>query len=60
MEASDLKGPAFPADFSGDVPEYSDEEMAAEIKKVFAELRAKEPPASASSPPPSSTTSPQK
>jgi hypothetical protein len=62
MEPSDLKGPAFPADFSNDIPEYSDEELEEAMKEAdrLTAKRRKALRASASSPPPSSTTSPQK
>jgi hypothetical protein len=62
MERSKLKGPAFPADFSNDVPEYSDEELEEALKEAdrLSAKRRKALRASASNPPPSSTTSPPK
>jgi hypothetical protein len=61
MEPSELKGSSFPADFSNDIPEYSDEELAAEMEKARQELGAKHPQSpSPSNPPPSSTTLPRK
>jgi hypothetical protein len=38
MDASGLKGPAFPGDFSDDVPEYTDEELDSEMEKAEREL----------------------
>jgi hypothetical protein len=62
MERSKLKGPAFPADFSNDIPEYSDQELKEALKEADkkAAKRRKALKASASSQPPSSTTSPPK
>jgi hypothetical protein len=62
MKPSNSKGPAFPADFSNDVPEYSDEELEEAMKEADrdAAKRRKALRASASNPPPSSTTSPAK
>jgi hypothetical protein len=62
MDSSNLKGPAFPADFSNDVPEYSDEELEEAMKEAEKRIlkQRKASKASASSQPPSSTTSPPK
>jgi hypothetical protein len=40
-ELSQLKGPAWPGDFSQDLPEYSDEEMKQMLKESDAEARAR-------------------
>jgi hypothetical protein len=40
-EPSGSKGPAWPADFSQDVPEYSDEELDREMELVAAESKAR-------------------
>jgi len=38
---SGLKGPAWPADFSQDVPEYSDEELKREMELADAQAKAR-------------------